>query len=125
MIYCNIKGGLGNIIFQIITTKSMAKDLNTDCSIPNLNSYLKFLNEETTHNPKLTYSLEYLEYLDLFKNIKTSEPKSHNLPIYKYPFNYVNYSLPANKDFFIDGFFQSEKYFVHNREEILEWMKKI
>jgi len=123
MIYCNIKGGLGNMLFQIVATKSMAKDLNTDCSIPNLNEYLVFLNEETTHNPILTHSLEYMEYLDLFKNIKTVGPENKNIPVHRFPFNYVNYSLPTNSDFFIDGFFQSEKYFVHNRAAILEWMK--
>jgi hypothetical protein len=32
MIYCNLKGGLGNMLFQIAATKSISIDKNMYCS---------------------------------------------------------------------------------------------
>ena len=43
MIYCNLKGGLGNMLFQIAAAKSIAIDTNNDCSFPNLVSHLQYL----------------------------------------------------------------------------------
>ena len=121
MIYTNLKGGLGNIIFQIVATKSFAYDKRVECSFPNLHSYLSFLNQEMTHNPKLNHSFEYLENLDFFKNLNTSSPET-DIPTYYFDFCYHDIQLP-NDDFYIDGFFQSEKFFGHNRKNILEWLK--
>ena len=66
MVYCNLKGGLGNIMFQVAATKSISINKNTDCAFPNLNSYLTFLNNERLHNPFLQHAHEYL---NVFKNI--------------------------------------------------------
>ena len=66
MIYCNLKGGLANMLFQIAASKSLAIDNNTDCSFPNLIPHLDYLNGDNTHNPNLNYSNEYLR---LFKNL--------------------------------------------------------
>ena len=117
MVYCNLKGGLGNMMFQIAATKSIAIDNDTDCSFPNLDSHLNYLNQETTYNPKLKHSFEYR---DLFKNLKKTPINCRK--ILTYPFEYVNIKLPKS-DIIIDGFFQSEKYFVHNREMIIDYMK--
>jgi len=116
MVYCILKGGLGNILFQIATAKSMAIDKGTDCSFPNLIEQIHKINNDTFHNPDLKHGFEYMDFL---QNLKTETPKIP-LKTYNYPFEYVNYSIPEN-DFFIDGFFQSEKYFKHNRKAILEY----
>jgi hypothetical protein len=116
MIYCNLKGGLGNILFQIAATKSMSIDRNTDCSFPNLIEHLNKLNEDSIYNPNLKHSFEYLNFL---QNLKTQVPTTP-LKTYVYPFEYINYNILDNT-FFIDGFFQSEKYFKHNRKAILEY----
>ena len=65
MIYCNLKGGLGNMFFQIAATKSLSIDNNTNCSFPNLHHHLSYLDLENTHNPKLNHSNEYIK---IFKN---------------------------------------------------------
>lgn len=119
MIYCNLKGGLGNMMFQILTTKSFAYDKGVDCSFPNLISLLNYLNSEKTYNPNLNHSHEYLKFLTLFKNLNTYPPHKE-MKLFDFPFEYRHLDLPED-DFIINGFFQSEKYFKHNRDKILEW----
>jgi hypothetical protein len=46
MVYCSLKGGLGNILFQIATAKSMAIDKGTECSFPNLIEQIHKINNE-------------------------------------------------------------------------------
>lgn len=117
MIYCNLKGGLGNMMFQIAAIKSIAIDNYTECSFPNLYKHLKYLNQDKTYNPKLNHSFEYK---GMFKHLKTEQATcTKNLT---YPFEYVDIKLP-NSDIILNGFFQSEKYFIHNREAVIEFMK--
>jgi len=113
MIFCNLKGGLGNMLFQIAATTSIAEDLKTTASFPNLVKHLDYLNNEKTYCPSLSHSHEYLE---IFSSLKTDLPK-RRLPVFKFTFQYKNLVLPT--DCWIDGFFQSEKYFAHNREKIV------
>ncbi len=114
MIYCNICGGLANMLFQIAATKSIAIDNNLDYSFPNLNSHLDYLNNENNHNNLLKHSLEYLTILKPLNTEKFNNINEH----IKYPFNFEIKSISDNV--IIDGFFQSEKYFKHNREAILD-----
>lgn len=118
MIYCNVKGGLGNMLFEIAATKSMAIDHGVDCSFPNLKQNLNHLNNEVNCNPSLKHSFEYLE---MFKNLNMVAPTT-NIPMFRFPYHFVKGDLPKD-NFYIDGFFQSEKYFKHNRKEILELFK--
>ena len=117
MIYCNLKGGLGNMLFQIAATKSISIDNKTECSFPNLYTHLQYLNSDKSYNPSLNHSGEYMSIL---KNLKTT-PSTTN-KVYRYPFTYLQ-PPPFDNDVIIDGFFQSEKYFVHNRESILNFIK--
>jgi hypothetical protein len=117
MIYCNLKGGLGNMLFQIAATKSISIDNNTDCSFPNLHPHLHYLNSDKTYNPSLKHGSEYMSIL---KNLQVTPSTTNN--VVRYPFTYVQ-SPPFDNDVIIDGFFQSEKYFAHNRTEILEFIK--
>ncbi len=118
MIYCNLKGGLGNMLFQIAAVKSLAIDNQREFSFPNLNSHLGYLTYDNVYNPKLNYAYEYLLYFNKFKSLKTNPP-TNGFKTIRYPFEYLDIPLP-NDDVFVDGFFQSEKYFVHNRKQILE-----
>jgi len=118
MIYCNLKGGLSNILIQMAAVKSMAIDKGTDCSFTNLNYQLNLINDEMENNPKVKHAFEYMLIFDKFN---TSLPSSE-LPIIHFPFVYKKIDLP-NDNFYVDGFFQSEKYFAHNRKELLEWFK--
>lgn len=115
MIYCNLKGGLCNMLFQMSATFAFAKENNTEASFPNLIHHLNYLNNETTHNPKLNYANEYLQ---LFQNCNVSQflPTT---PILNYPFHYESFIPPNNSC--VNGFFQSEKYFVKYKNDILNY----
>lgn len=117
MIYCNLKGGLGNMLFQIAASKSFAIDMGTDSSFPNLRSHLSYLNDDDKYNPQLKHTSDYIGIL---KNLLAEQPTT-SCPIISFPFEYTNNKLPSN-NVYIDGFFQSEKYFNHNKTEILEYL---
>ena len=117
MIYCNLKGGLANMLFQIAATKSFAIDKGVDCSFPNLQYQYQLLNNDNFYNPNLKHSYEY-NYM--FRNLNMHGP-THHLPLISYPFEYVNIETPID-NFAIDGFFQSELYFKHNLDEIREYL---
>lgn len=113
MIYCNLRGGLGNMLFQISASLSFAIDLDTECSFPNLDTHLAYLNNDNTYNPKLKHSFTYKSLLPDFK---TTPPI--NISVCSFPFEYKKIDIGIET--IIDGFFQSEKYFSHNRAEILK-----
>lgn len=113
MIYCNLKGGLGNMLFQIAATYSIAKKINTSCSFPNLEEHLNYLNVDDKYNPLLKHAEEYKL---LFSKLTFKQPQKY-LPRYNYPFEYSDFIPPDES--FIDGFFQSEKYFKDCKHEIL------
>ena len=115
MIYTNLKGGLGNMMFQIAATLSMAIDKGVDASFPNLMTQLIYLNNDNTHNSKLKHSIEYLS---LFDKLLTEQPPQ-GLKTYRYPLHYDS-TIPEGNEFIIDGFFQSEKYFKKNEKKIKE-----
>lgn len=114
MIYCRLKGGLGNMLFQIAATYALAKKQNTSCSFPNMEEHLNYLNIDDKYNPSLQHAKEYKI---IFSKLNTSSPNQY-IPTYNYPFEYNDFIPPNNS--FIDGFFQSEKYFKDCRNEILD-----
>lgn len=113
MIYCNLKGGLGNMLFQIAATYSLAKKQNTTCSFPNFENHLNYLNSDDKYNPSLKHAEEYKL---LFSKLTFEFPKEQ-VHTHSYPFEYTDFIPPDNC--FIDGFFQSEKYFKDYRNNIL------
>jgi hypothetical protein len=114
MIYCNLKGGLGNMMFQIAASLSMAAKFNTKCSFPNFMNHLIYLNDDIKYNPKLKHSNEYV---NLFKNLNFFLPDSKNIPTLSFPFHFVEPPMITG-DCYIDGFFQSEKYFYKEKSII-------
>ena len=104
MIVSNIKGGLGNQMFQIAAGYALSKRCGTFFGI----------NYELKHN--CIQGFHPKKYKDtLYKNILTidsvptetySEPKFEYTPITK------------KKDLLIDGYFQSEKYFADCKDDI-------
>ena len=115
MIYLNLKGGLCNMLFQIAAAKSLSLEKNTNFSIMNLDEHFKTLYNYSSEQPSLIHSSEY-QKLRMLSNVLTEKPKN-NLPIYQYPFEFVKYNISGD-DYIIDGFFQSEKYFLENKEII-------
>jgi hypothetical protein len=103
-------------MFQIAGIKSLAKDNQTDAYFYNIHQQLEKLNNDQKHNPDLKHAKEYLlmfKNLDLTKNWNKEKPrKTVKLPFHYEPIKFENYTL-------YDGFFQSAKYFDHNRKYIL------
>lgn len=118
MIYCNLKGGLGNMLFQIAAAKSLAIDNGTDCCFPNLTHHIDVLNNDMEYNPKLDYSYDYLM---LLKNLNIKTLPNTSILKLDYPFHFFE-TPPITSDVLINGFFQSEKYFIKNRDEILKYL---
>lgn len=117
MIYCNLKGGLGNMLFQIAATNAMAIKNNTGCSFPNFKQHLNFLDQDKIYNPNISHANEYASFLHL-NHFGPSIPCN----TYSYPFEYIDI-VPTDSNFIIDGFFQSEKYFSNQREQVLQLVK--
>lgn len=116
MIYTHLKGGLGNMLFQIAAGISFSKRLNTNLCLINLNSHLEYLNADDVYQPKLKHSFEYLK-LNQFKNFSQIPPITKPLRMVTYPFEYIK-DLPTD-DCIINGFFQSEKFIINERDEVL------
>ena len=118
MIYCNLKGGLANMLFQIAATKSIGLDKGVDVSFPNLEHQLGYLNSDTFYNPSIQHAFEYNI---MFDKLNTTKP-TYPIGSINFPFEYEKIEVP-DLDYLVDGFFQSEKYFKHHRKEILELFK--
>lgn len=107
MVTANLLGGLGNYMFQITTAYSLALD-NKDELIFNINDCLR------VHEPISSYKENIL------RNVNFTEGP---LPIknnYTEPFFHYQ-KIPYKKDIKINGYYQSEKYFINNREKILDF----
>jgi len=104
MLSCNLVGGLGNYLFQIATVYSLSIDNNDFCVFNNKNSV-------TVHKHFNTYTP------NIFRNLKISEESFTSS--YSEPFFHFK-KIPYQKNLKLNGYFQSEKYFVHNRNLILD-----
>ena len=108
-VVCNLLGpgeanyGLANQMFGVAATLSYAKDTNKTPLFPCLNNVQQFGNYHKNIFHKLNTSLPTEEVRFLYK-----EPNFRYSPILDYP------------NLMIEGYFQSEKYFCHNRQLILE-----
>lgn len=106
MVNSNLIGGLGNYLFQIATSLALCLD--------NKDTLLYDDNDATVvHKPIDSYKD------NIFRNINFSKINSsvvhYNEP--NFHFNKIDY-VPNIR---LNGYFQSEKYFNHRREEILQF----
>lgn len=104
--------GLANTLFQIATTVSVAKLNNTDYGFPS-DCYFRFARYNPNALGKIFFKKE-LPWVDI-NLIK-------NQDFERWGFGGVGFKpLPTTyKNMIIDGFFQSEKYFIQHRDYILE-----
>lgn len=106
---CNLLGpsathfGLGNQMFGVAATLSHAQDTGRQALFPCLKQTEKYGN----------YSQ------NIFRNLNFSDLGEEIKFLYKEPeFSYL--PLPDNPNLLIEGYFQSEKYFSHNKKLILD-----
>lgn len=106
MISCYLQGGLGNYLFQISTSYAKSLELNTEF----------ILNDNDCYSPHKKINHYYNNF---FRKIKFDS----NLLIDNF-FNEKEFRYSKLPDFEKDtkliGYFQSEKYFINKRKEILE-----
>ena len=127
MIYCFLKGGLGNMLFQIAATKSIAKIKGVETCFPNFSNHLEYANKR--------WHLQYNENAQSFQSPNDSneyrtflilnevpQKTTNPVKVYNYPFHYTNF-IPKENNFVIDGYFQSEKYFIDIKKELLNTFK--
>lgn len=107
MVTSHLMGGLGNYMFQIAAAISLAED-NKD------SVYFNFSKAQIVHSSIDSYKRT------IFKNIKNDDIL-HIANIYKEPtFSYTPIKYNNKTNIKLHGYFQSEKYFKHNRNKILK-----
>jgi hypothetical protein len=105
MVISYLKGGLGNFLFQIAHGYSLSLDNNVSFGI-DLNKIW------VVH----THWSEYMN--NIFRNVPTITSPNQ---IYNYRYESLTYKpTPYTQNIFLDGYFQSEKYFIHNKQKICQ-----
>lgn len=105
MVYAILNGRLGNNLFQIATCASLAAKNKTEFCI--------FPGEYITPPPENLSLIDYVKKFDktILRKVKTTPER----PDYSVLYQERNFSydeIPFEENMMIDGFFQSEKYFV-------------
>jgi len=103
-----LAGGLGNMMFQISAAYSFAKDVSSKFGID-------YEHIGTLHGHPTNYRM------NIFKNIPEVKPLSNDALLYKEgQFNYepIDTDSFKNKELYIDGYYQSYKYFEKYKDEI-------
>jgi hypothetical protein len=112
MLNIQLIGGLGNMMFQIATMESLAKDYGLEVNYIEAHRHLVEMNSH-----KRTNTYNSLEYLKIFENFHWNSKISHSLnETIEVPFAFVELHPKDNDCYW--GYFQSEKYFKHNKELI-------
>jgi hypothetical protein len=111
MITCLLQGGLGNQMFQIAATIGAARNNDTNFCFSSVNHYLPLQGRQVHNYKDNIYSR--LNIIDVnIENIATFNKYMEN----NYSYNKI--ILEKNKNYILNGYFQSEKYFDHISQEI-------
>jgi len=113
MIITKIQGGLGNQMFQYAFGKNLATKYNKK-----LYCDISFYQYQSLRS----FSLKEFQNIDLDTSIDNSK---FNFPNYKIndEFNYKEISEPKNFSYYLDGYWQSEKYFKESESVIRKQFK--
>lgn len=101
-----LNGQFGNQLFQIATAYAYSLDHDLFLTIPDLTSNP---NEGIPHNAKTVF----------LRNIASYAPKLSPFLVWTEP-NFNHHEIPHSTRIQLRGFFQSENYFAHRRNEILK-----
>lgn len=110
MITCNLRScGLGSQLFQIATTLALSMDFNDDTSF-NFNQPIQLSqgNSAASYIDSVYSNLSYDKFINTDLFVQYLEPSQS----FK--------TIPYQPNLCLNGFFMSEKYFKHRRDEIVE-----
>lgn len=106
MISCVLQGGLGNQMFQIASTIGFASDNNDKACFD-----LTYSNTIFQGKPSVTYKD------NIYKKICHSENRKFEKIFHEPKFSYSE--IPYTPNLLLNGYFQSEKYFVNHKDLII------
>jgi len=117
MIYVYPIGGLGNIFFHIASLWAFAKDNNDELGLLNIPGKISSL----VHDPRYVHnecSLKHAQEYDFIFNRFPQINDGRRIPSLSYPFTYTPLKYVEGHQYL--GYYQSEKYFKHRRDEIID-----
>lgn len=103
-IHMHLGGRLGNQMFQVAAALSLAEDFGAQAIFPDLSSNL---GEDVPVNHKIIFRSLETKFLDVEPTYVFKEDPHFNFQ-----------PIPFHPNMEISGYFQSEKYFKHNKEKI-------
>ena len=113
MIAAKLMGGLGNMMFQIATTYSLSLDNDDECafSLADGNFMKSVVDRFGDYEDAHCYEENIFRRINI---LERCPPITYREPSFEYR------GIPYHPHMCLQGYFQSEKYFVHNREKILD-----
>lgn len=116
----NHMGGIGNVIFKLSASISLALDNNVDYIFSN--EFLRQVDKDITCRGFNDYRIYYDNIL---RNIKFIDVLPLPYRTYEEPtsFNYQSIEYSQGENLLLKGHFQSEKYFINNKDYIINLFK--
>jgi hypothetical protein len=116
----NHQGGLCNVMFKLSASISLALDNNVDYFFSN--EFIRQLDKNIVCDGFDDYRIYYDNIL---RNIKFIDKLPSNYKIHKEPvtFNYQPITYNKGENLLLEGYFQSEKYFINNKDYIINLFK--
>jgi len=112
----NHMGGIGNVMFKIAASISLSIDNKVDYIFSN--EFIRTLDMEVVTNGFPDYRVYYDNIL---RNINFIDKLPDKYLTYSEPvFSYLPISYISGTNLLLEGYFQSEKYFLNNKEKIIE-----
>lgn len=111
-ISCEIKGGLGNQLFQIATTHIFGLQYGLEPIIKKIDCSPSAFDSRPVYWDSIFHKIQTCP-VNEFKKINFNRINETSL-------RFNHFELSSDKSYFLDGYFQSPKYFNQNRDKILD-----
>jgi hypothetical protein len=115
----NHRGGIGNVMFKIAAVISLSMDNNVDYKLSN-----EFIRQSDKDYATNGYDDYRIHYYNVLRHIKFVDKLDFSYNIYKEPtFDYTSIPYQQDTNLLLDGYFQSELYFINNKQHIIDLYK--